>query len=385
MNMIRRRTDAEYGAGMESIDSDIMEKVLALSEEYDPESFCESDVRSALAKDRPGPVDFGALLSPAADSFLEEMAVRARDETRRHFGNSVNMFTPIYASNHCDNRCVYCGFNSGNKIKRARLEMDEVDSDMAAIAATGLSEILILTGESRSVSGIDYIEGCVKTASKHFRSIGLEVYPLNTEEYRRLRDAGADYVTVFQETYDPVRYAELHLSGRKRVFSYRFDAQERALMGGMRGVAFGALLGLGDFRKDSFACGIHGYMIQRKYPHAEISFSLPRLRPIVHGGADENKVSERQLLQAAMAYRIFMPFAGETVSTRERAEFRDGIINICATRVSAGVSVGVGGHADGEKGEGQFEISDQRTVEEMREAITGMGLQPVFNDYVRTL
>lgn len=378
------KVDAEeYYDNMERLPTDLMDQVLALTKEFDPAKYTSSDVVRALEKDHLLPEDFAALLSPAADPYLEKMAERARDETRRHFGNSVCMFTPIYTSNYCTNQCVYCGFNCKNQIHRAKLSIEEVDTEMKAIASTGLTEILILTGESRTMSDIEYISECVKVAAKYFSSIGMEVYPMNSDEYRYLRDYGADYVTVFQETYDPKRYAELHLGGPKRIFSYRFNAQERALRGGMRGVAFGALLGLGDFRKDAFSCGMHAYLLQRKYPHAEISFSLPRLRPCISNEKDDNPVHERQLLQVALAYRIFMPFAGETISTRECKDFRDNIVGLCATKISAGVCVGIGGRAEEEKGDEQFDISDPRSVEEVRKALVDKGLQPVFNDYVR--
>jgi 2-iminoacetate synthase len=254
---------------------------------------------------------------------------------------------------------------------------------MANIAGSGLAEILILTGESRKMSDVEFIGDCVRSASEHFRNIGLEVYPLNVDEYSYLHGCGADYVTVFQETYDPVRYEKLHPFGPKRIFSYRFNAQERALMGGMRGVAFGALLGLGDFRKDALACGIHAYLLQRKYPHAEMSFSMPRLRPFVNGRYSSEAVSERSLLQIALAYRMFMPFAGQTISSRESPAFRDNIVALSATKISAGVSVGIGGHAEEKKGDEQFDISDPRDVRQIRRALTEKGLQPVFNDYVR--
>ncbi len=382
--MVKEDVDAEeYHDSMEHIGSDIMERVLASTDRFDPSSYDASDVLRALSKDRIDLDDFAALLSPAADSLLERIAAKARDETRKHFGNSICMFTPIYTSNYCVNQCTYCGFNCMNRINRAKLSPDEVEEEMRAISSSGLTEILILTGESRKMSDVGYIGDCVETATRYFSSIGLEVYPMNVGEYRYLHERGADYVTVFQETYDPKRYSELHLGGPKRVFSYRFNAQERALMGGMRGVAFGALLGLGDFRKDSFSCGVHAYLLQRKYPHAEISFSLPRLRPCIANGTDDNPVHERQLLQVALAYRLLMPFAGETISTRECMEFRDNIVGLCATKISAGVCVGIGGHNGKEKGDEQFDISDPRSVEEVRKALIKRGLQPVFNDYVR--
>ena len=226
------------------------------------------------------------------------MAQKARMEKRRYFGDNVYLFTPIYISNYCENYCIYCGFNCHNKIRRAKLDMAGIEAEMAAIAKTGLEEILILTGESRKMSDVQYIGEACKIARKYFKMVGIEVYPMNVDEYAYLHQCGVDYVTVFQETYDDTRYEQLHLSGHKRIFPYRVEAQERALMGGMRGVAFAALLGLDDFRKDAFATGMHAWLLQRKYPHAEISFSCPRLRPIVNNDKINPKdVHERQLLQ----------------------------------------------------------------------------------------
>ena len=383
MSDMRRHTDAmDYLPDMEAIDSDLMDSVLSEASRLDPSSYTDADVRRALDGDV-GAEGFAALLSPAAEPRLEEMAARALDETRRHFGTSVCLFTPLYVSNHCANRCVYCGFNSGNSIHRATLSPEEVARELDAIASTGLEEVLILTGESRSRSGVDYIAECVRLAAERFATVGVEVYPMNTDEYAVLHGAGADYVTVFQETYDPARYAELHLAGPKRVFSYRFDAQERALRGGMRGVAFGTLLGLrDDFRRDALACGLHAMGIQRRYPHAEISMSLPRLRP-APGLENHVVVTEAQLLQVSLAYRILLPFAGQTISTRERPGFRDGIVGLSATKISAGVSVGIGEHSGEARGDGQFVISDPRDVAQITEALRRKGLQPVMNDYVR--
>jgi len=382
--MTREFTDAgNYFEHMEPISSEVMRNTLSEASRLNSLSFTENDVRIALGKDRLGAEDFASLLSPAAGNFLEEMAQRAREETRRYFGNSVGIFTPLYTSNYCDNGCLYCGFSADNDIRRAKLSPENIEKEMSNIAGSGLAEILILTGESRKMSDVEFLGDCVRIAAKHFRNIGLEVYPLSIGEYTYLRDCGADYVTVFQETYDPSKYEAVHPFGPKSIFSYRFDSQERALIGGMRGVAFGALLGLGDFRKDALACGIHAYLLQRKYPHAEISFSLPRLRPFINGNYSAETVSEKDLLQVALAYRIFMPFSGQTISSRESPKFRDNIVGLSATKISAGVSVGIGGHAEEKKGDDQFDISDPRSVHEIRRALTEKGLQPVFNDYVR--
>ena len=373
----------KYLDTMEAVDSDIMNNVLKMVDSYDYHRYTAGDVRAALNKETLSPEDFAALLSPAAFPFLEEMAHKATYETRKHFGNAVCMFTPHYISNYCENHCVYCGFNCKNRIPRAKLTYEEIDHEMSVIAQSGLKEILILTGESRSMSDVTYIGEAVKTARKYFSTIGIEIYPLNSDEYHYLHECGADFVSVYQETYNTDKYEKMHLSGPKRVYPYRFNAQERALMGGMRGVSFGALLGLDDFRKDAFASGMHAYYIQQKYPHAEISFSTPRLRPYVNNADNNpNDVHEPQLLQVMLAYRLFMPFAGITISTREREGFRDNVIGMAATKISAGVSVGVGGHEEEAKGDEQFEISDPRSVREVHQAILNHGLQPVYTDYL---
>ncbi|OFV71175.1 2-iminoacetate synthase ThiH [Acetobacterium wieringae] len=383
--MIKKRTDPMvYQPEMEKIDSDIRDKVLKNVDKYDDQKITDSDVEEALKKERLSISDYGALLSPAATPYLEEMAKKAMIETNKHFGNSIGLFTPLYIANYCENNCVYCGFNCKNKIRRGKLSLAEMETELKAIAKTGLKEILILTGESRHHSGVEYIGEGVKLAAEYFATVGIEIYPLNTNEYAYLHNCGADFVSVYQETYDLSRYEQVHLSGPKRVFPYRFEAQERALLGGMRGVSFGALLGLGNFRKDAFATGLHAYFILQKYPHAEISFSTPRLRPFINKADNNpNDVHEKQLLQVMLAYRLLMPFAGITISTRERPGFRDHVIGMVATKISAGVSVGVGGHEQEEKGDEQFEISDPRSVPEVHQMILNRGLQPVYCDYIR--
>ncbi|CAK7012447.1 MAG: 2-iminoacetate synthase [Eubacterium sp.] len=368
---------------MEDIGSELMDQVLAAVDAFDYEAFTGEDVRRALQKATLKPEDFAALLSPAAMPYLEEMAQRAQLETRRHFGNSINLFTPLYIANYCENYCIYCGFNCHNKIHRARLNPEEIEREMQTIAATGLEEILLLTGESPKMSNVEYIGEACRIARKYFKVVGLEVYPMNTKDYRYLHDCGADFVTVFQETYNSDKYETLHLAGPKRIFPYRFNTQERAVRGGIRGVGFAALLGLDDFRKDAFATGMHAYLLQRRYPHAEIAFSCPRLRPIINNDKINPKdVHEPQLLQIITAYRLFMPFASITISSRECARFRDNIIKIAATKISAGVDVGIGGHSGEARGDEQFEIDDGRTVEEIYSMILSENLQPVMSEYI---
>lgn len=386
-----RKSHMEYLPGMEVIESDIRSKVMEHMNSYDYSSYTGRDVMAALEHETCSIEDFKALLSPAAEPFLEMMAQRASRETSRHFGNTVYMFTPLYIANYCENYCVYCGFNCYNHINRMKLSAEQIEKEMKVIADSGMEEILILTGESRSQSDVTYIGEACKLARKYFRMVGLEIYPVNTDEYRYLHECGADYVTVFQETYDADKYETLHLMGHKRVWPYRFDSQERALMGGMRGVAFSALLGLSDFRKDALATALHAYFLQRKYPHTEMSLSCPRLRPIINNDQiNPLDVHEKQLCQILCAYRIFLPFAGITVSSRESADFRNGIVKIAATKVSAGVSTGIGDHESkysgktscSEQGDEQFEINDNRSLEHMYSDIEGEGLQPVLNDYL---
>ena len=385
-----RKDPMEYFPDMEQISSDVRQRVIAAMEAYEPSAYTAEDVRRALEHRICTVEDFKALLSPAALPFLERMAERARLETSRHFGNTVYLFTPLYIANYCENYCVYCGFNCYNDIKRLQLTKAQIEQEMQVIAASGMEEILLLTGESKSKSSVSYIGEACKLARKYFRNVGLEVYPMNVEDYRYLHQCGADYVTVFQETYDLQKYETLHLMGHKRVWPYRFEAQERALMGGMRGVGFSALLGLADFRKDAFATALHVWHLQRKYPQADFSLSCPRLRPIVNNDKiSPLDVGERQLCQILCAYRIFLPYVGITVSSRESASFRNGIVRIAATKVSAGVSTGIGDHEEkytgkdtGETGDAQFEICDARSLKRMYADMADRGLQPVLNDYV---
>ena len=361
-----------YLPDMEDIGSEVMDRVISEMELYDYDSYTEADVRRALGRDSRSLEDFKALLSPAAMPLLEEIA-------------QIAMFTPVYIANYCENYCIYCGFNCHNKIKRAQLDEAEMEREFAAVAKTGLQEILLLTGESRKKSTVEYIGRACQIARKYFRVIGLEVYPMNSDEYAYLQTCGADYVTVFQETYDSDKYETLHLAGHKRIFPYRFNAQERALLGGMRGVGFAALLGLDDFRKDAFATGMHAYLLQKKYPHGEIAFSCPRLRPIINNDKiNPMDVHEAQLLQVVCAYRLFMPFASITISSRECARVRDNLVQIAATKISAGVSTGIGEHGEevADKGDEQFEISDGRSVDEVYRALEANHLQPVMAEYI---
>ncbi|ARR00849.1 2-iminoacetate synthase ThiH [Campylobacter porcelli] len=388
MKFIQKTDPMEYLPSQERIDSDIMLKVLNAHKNVNFDEFNAFDVQKALDKDNLNLRDLQALLSPVAANFLEEMVAKSKAIKERYFGKNIYLFTPQYIANHCDNNCVYCGFKVGNDIKRAQLDENDIIKELKNIAKTGLKEILILTGESQTKTPLNYIANACKLAKEYFDIVGVEIYPLNSDEYAILHDNGVDFVTVFQETYNPIKYGKIHLYGNKRVFPYRFNAQERALIGGMRGVAFAALLGIDDWRKDAMATALHASLIQSKYPHAEISISVPRLRPIINNNKINPKdVTERALLQVIAAYRLFLPYANITLSSRESAYFRDNAMALGITKVSAGVSVGIGEHGgkdDKDKGDGQFEISDNRDVNQMKTAIKNAGLTPVMSDYIYT-
>jgi 2-iminoacetate synthase len=343
-------------------------------------SVTNSDVLRVLEKERLGLSDYLTLLSPAAEKHLEAMAKKAQQETLRHFGKTMLLYTPLYLANYCENYCVYCGFHTHNDIKRSKLSLGEVALEGEAIASTGLKHILILTGESRYHTPVSYILDCVEVLKKWFTSISIEIYPLETEEYAALIRAGVDGITIYQEVYDPSIYDELHISGPKRDYRFRLDAPERAAQAGIRTVNVGALLGLGDFRQEAFLTGVHADYLQRKFSGAEVSISPPRMRP--HAGAYPPKsvTTDKNLVQYILAFRLFMPRSGITLSTRESASLRDNIMALGITKMSAGVSTSVGGHAS-DASEGQFEISDERSVNDVAAMLYAKGYQPVYKDW----
>ena len=358
-------------------------EVLRLSREPVDERLAaagDTDVLRAVASERLGEDDFLALLSPAAGRHLESMARRARELTLRRFGRTVSLFTPLYVSNHCANHCRYCGFAAANDIPRSRLALDEVRAEGEAIAGTGLRQLLLLTGESPARAGVEYLEECVRTLRPLFPSVAVEVFPMSTRDYVRLARAGVDGLTVFQETYDPALYADLHPAGPKRDYAWRLDTPMRGAEAGLRVVNIGALLGLADWRREIFATGLHAAWLMRRYPGVDVAVSLPRMRP--HAGAFQpaRPVSDRELVQAMTALRIFLPRLSITISTRETPDFRDNILPLGVTRMSAGVSTAVGGHATRAE-TGQFEISDPRSVAEVGAMLRSRGYQPVFKDW----
>lgn len=339
------------------------------------------DVVRALDKDRLGPEDLLALLSPAAGNMLEDLARQAAEVTLRQFGRTVQLFTPLYVSDFCTNRCLYCGFNADQAGPRRQLSLDEVRAEAGAIAATGLKQVLLLTGDARNKATLEYLEGCLKVLRDYFPSLILEIYALTRDEYTRLITAGAEGLTIYQETYDQKLYERLHPSGPKHDYAFRLGAPERACQAGMRWVNVSALYGLGDWRLDAFWAALHARWLQDRYPGAEIGLSLPRMRPHAGGWQPDEPVSDRVLTQILLAQRLYLPRAGITLSTRESAAMRENLLPLGVTRLSAGVSTSVGGHGAEQVGTPQFEVADNRSVAEIAAMLRGKGYQPVFKDW----
>jgi 2-iminoacetate synthase len=344
------------------------------------ETATEGDVQAALAARRCSPGDLMALLSPAAAPFLEEMAQKAHKLTLQHFGRQILLFTPIYISNHCVNQCVYCGFNARNRIHRRQLTLDEVAVEAAAIAATGLKHILLLTGEAPGVATPEYIEESLAILSRHFTSVGIEIYPVDDDGYARFVKAGADTLTVYQETYNADLYETLHPAGPKRDFRFRLEAPERAARQKMRGVNLGGLLGLDHWRREAFFTGMHAGWMMDTFPEVELGLSLPRMRPHAGGFEPAHVVADADIVQIMTAFRLFLPRAGISLSTRENAAFRDNVLPLGITRFSAGSCTSVGSHTE-EEGTSQFDISDERSVADMAANLKARGYQPVYQDW----
>lgn len=365
---------------------DILLKYKDLSFDKIFRDFSPQEVERAIGSESRDPERFLALLSPAAEKFLEPMAQKAHALTLMHFGKTLQLYTPMYLSNYCENECAYCGFNARNKMFRRTLTLEEVEKEAAFIASTGIEHLLILTGDSRKKSSLPYIRECLGVLKKYFSSISAEIYALTGEEYQDLVRAGIDGLTLYQETYDETVYDRVHKSGPKKDFRFRLDAPERAARNGMRNVNVGALLGLSDWRKEVFLMGLHAQYLQNRYGDVEIGASLPRLRPHAGDFREATEVSDRHIAQTIMALRLFLPRLGIALSTRENARLREDLLPLGITRMSAGSTTSVGGHtipSPGGKDDPQFEISDPRNVEEFKAMLVAKGYQPVLKDWMR--
>ena len=341
----------------------------------------ENQIKNILQKQSISEMEFLSLLSSKAEPLLEDMARRAHKLTVCQFGRTIVLYTPMYLSNYCTNQCLYCGFNAKNKIPRKQLSLKEVEKEAQEIARTGLKHILVLTGDAKKIATIEYLIECIEILKRYFTAINIEIYALEKDEYARLINAGVDALTIYQETYNRALYDRLHIKGPKKNFNFRLEAPERACNAGIRAVNIGALLGLDSWQQEVFSTGLHANYLQNRYPDVEVSISLPRMRPHVGEFNPQYTVNDKNLVQIMTAYRLFMPRVGIAISTREEAEFRDRIIRLGVTKMSAGSTTAVGGHTQTEDKSSQFDISDDRTVEQIVMSIKSLGYQPVFKDW----
>jgi len=346
-----------------------------------------SDVERALTF-RPGSYSLPkllALISPAAEGYLEPMAEQARRLTLQRFGRTVRLFAPLYLSSHCVNRCQYCGFNRDNRFERVRLSIDEAVAEADILAREGFRDILLVSSEDRQFITASYLADLASKLRSKFSFIGAEIYQMTGPEYRQLFEAGIDGITLYQETYDRGAYARYHLEGPKADYDRRLRGPDDFASAGMREIGLGALLGLADWRVETLALAEHAFHLFKRWWQSHVSFSFPRLRPAcgVPPEAAACLVTDRNLVQMMLALRLCFADAGLVLSTRERAEFRDRLIRLGVTKMSAGSRTSPGGYSGRQTSSGQFEVDDTRSPAAVVEMLRNLGFDPVWKDWDR--
>lgn len=342
------------------------------------------DVERALANSNRTLEDFKALISPAARSYLEEMAQMSRAITQKRFGKTIQLYAPLYLSNTCSNHCIYCGFNYNNKIERKTLTLDEIAQEIALIKELGFNHVLLVTGESKQTVHVDYFMKAIDLIKPHFANISIEVQPLDEEEYKLLSDVGVYAVQIYQETYNNDKYPEYHPKGKKSDYHYRLQTPDRAGKAGIHKIGLGVLLGLEDWRTDSFFCALHLDYLQKKYWQTKYSISFPRIRPAQGSFAPNNVVTDSDLVQLLCAYRLFNEDIELSISTRESEQFRNNIIELGVTSMSAGSKTNPGGYAVEPESLKQFTISDERTPNQVAQFISSINYEPLWKDWDRS-
>ena len=346
------------------------------------QSVTKADIETSLNRDCLDIWDLLNLLSEQAQVFLEEMAQKAGKITHQYFGRTIGLYAPMYISDYCSNHCTYCGFNTAMNFKRTRLSIEEIEHEAKVIADTGIRHILVLTGEAPAKTPMSYLKEAVGVLKKYFSSIALEIFPMDEEDYRILKKAGADSLTVYQEVYDQKIYKEVHPKGRKSDYHYRLLTPERGAKAGFRAVNIGTLFGLGEPRSEAFIACLHAKCLENEFPDVEVSLSLPRMTKAQGGIEPKYLLTDIGFVQFMLVWRLFMPRLGITISTRESAFFRDKLIHLGATRYSAGSKTDVGGYAlKANDATVQFEVTDTRSVEEITQMIRQSDYQPVFKDW----
>ncbi|WP_322786106.1 2-iminoacetate synthase ThiH [Caldanaerobius polysaccharolyticus] len=349
-------------------------------------SLTKDEVINILLKDHISREDALKLMLFDDDEVLELMAKKAKELTDMYFGKSILLYTPLYISNYCNGGCVYCGYSSLKRgVKRQRLDYEQIEAELRAIKEKGFDSIIILTGEDREKSSVDYIGKAVELACNMFSEVIAEVYAMTYEEYRELVKRGLTGITIFQETYNRGLYEKLHLRGQKKDYSFRINAPERAIMAGVRQVSIGALLGLDVPVKDMFMTLLHGEYLMNQYPDVEVSICLPRLRPAGVNLKGFYHLDDKNFVRFILTTRLFLKRAGINISTRESSYLRDNLIGLGVTKMSAGSKTTVGGYAQDSEERGQFDVNDSRDVNEIVDAIRKRGYRPEFINWVRGL
>ena len=339
------------------------------------------DVEAALAATHRTLEDFKALISPAASPYLEQMAQLSHQLTQKRFGKTIQLFAPMYLSNECNNICTYCGFSLDNKIKRKTLTAAEILQEINVIKQHGFNHILLVTGESNHTVHVDYFLKAFEIIKPHFANISIEVQPLSQDEYAQLQRAGLYSVLVYQETYHKEKYKDYHLKGKKSNFYYRLETPDRIGLAGMHKIGLGVLLGLEDWRTDSFFCALHLDYLQKTYWQTKYSISFPRIRPAEGVDISNYHINDKELVQLLCAYRLLNEDVEISISTRESELFRNHLIKLGTTTMSAGSKTNPGGYSVDEDSLEQFEISDERTPEQVASVIAASGYEPVWKDW----
>ncbi len=346
-------------------------------------SATEDEVRTSLARSAYDAGDLYCLLSPAADAFLEEMAQKSSRITRMRFGNTIQLYAPLYISNECTNTCLYCGFNARNDIRRITLSLEQVENEALLIYNAGFRHILLLTGEDKKATPVDHLAEIGRRIHSKFASVSIEVYPMETDEYKLMAENGIDGLTLYQETYNKKLYNDLHPSGMKKNFQWRLGGPDRGGMAGLRKIGVGALLGLSDWRIDSFFTAMHALYLSRRYWKSHIQVSFPRMRGAIGGCGPITPVSDRDLVHLISVMRIILPDAGLLLSTREPAELRDRIFPLGITVMSAGSRTNPGGYGNLDIADSQFDVVDERSPDEISVMLRSKGFDPVWKDWDR--
>ncbi|WP_160712217.1 2-iminoacetate synthase ThiH [Chitinophaga solisilvae] len=340
-----------------------------------------ADVEQALHNPRRTLEDFAALISPAAAAYLEPMAALSHELTLQRFGNTMQLYIPMYLSNECQNICTYCGFSLDNKIKRKTLSHAEIMMETAAIKEMGYDHVLLVTGEAHQLVGVDYFKNVLQLLRPHFANISMEVQPMDEADYAALIPLGLHAVLVYQETYHQEDYKKHHPKGRKSSFDYRLETPDRLGRAGIHKMGLGVLIGLEDWRTDSFFTAMHLQYLEKRYWQTKYSISFPRLRPFSGGLAPKVVMDDRELVQLICAYRLLNQEIELSISTREKEVFRDNIIRLGITTMSAGSRTNPGGYTVDRQSLEQFEISDERSAAAIAAMLKRSGYEPVWKDW----